>query len=289
MPTSMTAFARQQSQGEWGTLTCEIRSVNHRYLEMFFRLPEPLRECEMTMREQLREALGRGKVECTFRHQANEQLATDFSLNEVMLEKVLRTAEKVGAKISADPADVDALRVMQWPGVLEKADEDYSALQKATLALFKATIKDLIDARQREGDKLKELVCQRLDKMDVEVAKVKQAMPELVAAQNKRLRNTFEELKLDLDSGRLEQEMAVLAQKADVTEELDRLVTHINEERHILSGKGAIGRRLDFLMQELNREANTLSSKSIDTSVTNSAIELKVLIEQMREQIQNIE
>ncbi|WP_210397239.1 YicC/YloC family endoribonuclease [Motiliproteus sediminis] len=288
MTRSMTAFARQQSEHPWGTLVWEIRSVNHRYLEPHLRLPESFRELEGTVRERLRSKLQRGKVECTLRFQPAEQQSGDLSVNTALVAQLKTAAEQVAAMLS-NPASINPLELLRWPGVLSEPSIDMKALLAAALQTFDTAVDELIDSRAREGQELAALINQRLDAIDAVVVQVRGRMPEILQRQRDNLQARLNEIQGELDPGRVEQELVLLAQKADVDEELDRLHTHVNEVRRVLGQSGAVGRRLDFLMQELNREANTLSSKSVVADTTQCAVELKVLIEQMREQIQNIE
>jgi uncharacterized protein (TIGR00255 family) len=284
----MTAFARQDTQGDWGTLTCEIRTVNHRYLEPSFRLPEALRELENAFREQLRNQLKRGKVDVSMRLQTAENAAQNFEVSDDMARAVNEAANHVN-RILDNPAHINALDVLRWPGVLSVKELDYSPARDAAAELFERTVADLVTVREREGERLRPLFEDRLETMGQRVEEVRELMPELVKAQEQQLRDRFEKARVELDPERVAQEMVMLAQKSDVAEELDRLDAHISEVSDTLTSGDAIGRRLDFLMQELNREANTLSSKSIDARVTRVAVDLKVLIEQMREQVQNLE
>jgi len=288
MIRSMTAFAREAAQGDWGTLTWEIRSVNHRYLEPHFRLPENLREIEPALREGLRKHLHRGKVECTLKWQSLEQSGQGFNLNVDLVKDINQAANQVN-RILDNPAHLNALELLQWPGVMKTAEVDAAPLKKAALESFDTALKSLVDARAREGEQLEPLFEQRLKAIDDIVLEVREKLPEILQKQRENLISRFEDAKIDLEPERVEQEMVMLAQKSDVDEELDRLDAHVKEVRSVLSKKGAIGRRLDFLMQELNREANTLSSKSIVTDTTKAAVDLKVLIEQIREQVQNVE
>ncbi|OMH28092.1 YicC/YloC family endoribonuclease [Motiliproteus sp. MSK22-1] len=288
MTRSMTAFARQQSEHSWGTLIWEIRSVNHRYLEPMLRLPESFRELEGGLRETLRKRLQRGKVDCTLRFSPSERTDAQLSVN-LELATQLRDAAQQVTNLLADPAPLDPLDVLRWPGVLAETQVDMKAVQKEALTLFDQAIAELIENRQREGLELEQLVNQRLDAISEVVIQVRAKLPEILTKQRENILNRLEEAKVELDPNRVEQELVLLAQKADVDEELDRLDTHVTEVQRVLKQKGPVGRRLDFLMQELNREANTLSSKSIVAETTQCAVELKVLIEQMREQIQNIE
>ena len=288
MIRSMTAFARQDTQEDWGTLTCEVRTVNHRYLEPSFRLPEALRELENSFREQLRKQLRRGKVDVAMRLQTTETSSQGFEIDEDVARAVNEAANHVN-KMLDNPAHISALDILKWPGVLASTEQDFGPAIKAAGELFERTVSELVLVREREGERLRPLFEDRLVTMGKLVADVRERMPELLRAQEEHLKNRFEQAKIEIDSDRIAQEMVMLAQKSDVAEELDRLDAHITEVSETLQSDDAIGRRLDFLMQELNREANTLSSKSIDARVTRAAVDLKVLIEQMREQVQNLE
>jgi len=288
MIRSMTAFARKDVQGDWGTLTCEIRTVNHRYLEPSFRLPEAFRELENRFREELRSQLKRGKVDVSMRLQSAEKGSQGFEISEEVAQAVNEAANHIN-RILDNPAHINALDVLRWPGVLSVPEQDYGPAKDAAVSLFEQTVTELASVREREGERLRPLFEDRLKTMSDLVADVRKRMPELLEAQEKTLRQRFEKARVELDSERVAQEMVMLAQKSDVAEELDRLDAHVSEVSDTLKSEDAIGRRLDFLMQELNREANTLSSKSIDAGVTRIAVDLKVLIEQMREQVQNLE
>ena len=290
MTSSMTAFARVQVQEDWGSLVWEIRSVNHRYLEPHFRLPEQMREVEPGLREILRKQLSRGKIECGLRYQLAES-EQELNLNPSVLEKLKSALSEVNSLLSGDVivSPVNPLEVLQWPGVQATEETDIAVVHKAALKAFGDAINELKNMRQREGMELEKFINARLDGIVEEVSNLRQVLPEILDAQRQKILDRLEEAKAELNPERLEQEMIILAQKMDVDEELDRLEAHVSEVKRTLSGKGAIGRRLDFLMQELNREANTLSSKSINAGLTQTAVNLKVLIEQMREQIQNIE
>ncbi|WP_322002241.1 YicC/YloC family endoribonuclease [Marinobacter alexandrii] len=288
MIRSMTAFARKDVQGDWGTLTCEVRTVNHRYLEPSFRLPEAFRELENPFREELRRQLKRGKVDVSMRLQSADKTSQSFEINDDMAKAVNEAANHVN-RILDNPAHISALDILRWPGVLSVPEQDYGPARDAGKALFEDTVRELVSVREREGERLRPLFDDRLATMNRLVTEVRALMPDLLVAQEENLRSRFEKAGIELEPERVAQEMVMLAQKSDVAEELDRLDAHISEVTDTLKGDDAIGRRLDFLMQELNREANTLSSKSIDARVTRSAVDLKVLIEQMREQVQNIE
>jgi uncharacterized protein (TIGR00255 family) len=285
---SMTAFSRFEVKGDWGNAVWEIRSVNQRFLETYFRLPEQLRGIESVLRERFRKSLNRGKVECNLRFNPKANAQSASTLNKALAEELLEHAHQINVLAGRDNS-VNPLEVMRWPGVMENKESDMSTIQSDILAGFNNALSEFIEARESEGVNLKVLIEQRLDGIVVETQKVSAHMPEVIAWQRKRIMDKFTDAKIDLDSTRVEQELVLLAQKMDVEEELDRLACHIKETRNILKKGGAQGRRLDFMMQEFNREANTLGSKSINTDITASAVELKVLIEQMREQIANIE
>ncbi|MDX1537662.1 YicC/YloC family endoribonuclease [Arsukibacterium sp.] len=283
---SMTAFARHETKASWGTAQWEIRSVNQRYLESYFRLPEQFRGLESLLRDKLRNSLQRGKIEVNLRYHAN-QAAGELTLNEVFAEQLLQKAQQLLQK--TPQAQLNIADILRWPGVMETPTEDLDARQGELLAGFDAALQDFLAGRGREGEAIEQMIQQRLTAIGEQVAFVRTHLPQAMQWQRDRIVNRLNDIKADIEQGRLEQEMAFLASKSDVAEELDRLDAHIKETRHTLKKGGACGRRLDFMMQEFNREANTLSSKAISTEITNAAVELKVLIEQMREQIQNVE
>ncbi|WP_079203871.1 YicC/YloC family endoribonuclease [Pseudomonas sp. CC6-YY-74] len=284
---SMTAFARAEQAGTNGTLTWELRSVNHRYLEPHLRLPDAFRDLESAVREALRNGLSRGKVECTLRI-AEDSAGKPLQVDRERAAQLVAAAESVASLIK-HPAPLNPLEILSWPGVLVADAADPQALNKAALSLFKQALDELKQSRSREGSDLAKLLNERLDSIDGEVAALRELVPQMLAIQRQKILDRSAELQAELDPQRLEQELVILAQKSDVAEELDRLSTHVSEVRRVLKTGGAAGRRLDFLMQELNREANTLGSKAFDTRSTQAAVNLKVLIEQMREQVQNIE
>ncbi len=284
---SMTAFSRHELKGDWGNAVWEIRSVNQRFLETYFRLPEQFRGIEPVLRERFRKQLNRGKVECNLRFNANAANKSELTLNEKLALQLLQHANWINEQTLN--SQINPFEVMRWPGVMETEESDMSVIQSELLAGFDIALKDFINARASEGENLTVMIEQRLDAITLEAEKVQTQMPEIIEWQRNRIIEKFTDAKIDLDSGRVEQELVLLAQKMDVAEELDRLNSHVSETKKILKKGGAQGRRLDFMMQEFNREANTLGSKSINTDVTASAVELKVLIEQMREQIANIE
>ncbi|EGQ8495971.1 YicC family protein [Vibrio alginolyticus] len=285
---SMTAYARKEVKGDWGSAVWEIRSVNQRYLETYFRIPEQFRGLEPVLRERFRKRLARGKVECNLRFEANPAAKGELSINEALASQVIKAAEQV-MHMTGELSRINPFQVMQWPGVMETPEQDMDAVNKVLLEAFDGAMDEFIEARAREGENMKALIEQRLEAITSEVVKVRARMPEILEWQRERLFSKFEDAKVELDPSRVEQELILLAQKSDVAEELDRLDSHVKETTNILKKGGAVGRRLDFMMQEFNRESNTLASKSISTDITASGVELKVLIEQMREQIQNIE
>jgi uncharacterized protein (TIGR00255 family) len=284
---SMTAFARGEQAGDHGTLSWEIRSVNHRYLEPHLRLPEAFRDLEGTVREALRKGLSRGKVECTLRF-SEDTAGRSMQVDSERASQLIAAAESVAALIK-QPAPLNPLEILSWPGVLVGDSTDPQALNNAALQLFHSALAELKNGRQREGEELARLINERLDAITEETATLRSQVPQMLTAQRQKVLDRCAEMRVELEPQRLEQEMVMLAQKSDVAEELDRLTTHVSEVRRVLKSGGAAGRRLDFLMQELNREANTLGSKAFDTRSTQAAVSLKVLIEQMREQVQNIE
>ncbi len=288
MPLSMTGFARREVQFPWGTLSCEVRSVNHRYLEPSFRMPEVLRRVEPSLREFLRKNLARGKVEINIYLKTDTAEQSEIALNEAYCEQVMGLAHQIKNKIDS-PAPINPLEVLRWPGVIQNAEIPPDVLMEATESLFLDTLEQLIENRQREGEELAKVIEQRLAGIKENVFQVRSLLPKLLEQHQQKLTAKLETLAVEVEPERLAQEMVFIAQKSDVAEELDRLEAHVLEVARTLKKKEPIGRRLDFLMQELNREANTLSSKSISTDTTRVAVDLKVLIEQMREQIQNIE
>ena len=287
MPRSMTAFARNTTDFPWGSVTCELRSVNHRFLETGFRLPETLRQVEMSLREIARKKLSRGKVDCSIQLAFNSTDAT-VSADLTLAKQYIELAQQLAVQID-NPAAISPLDIMRWPGVLKEQDVESEHLQTAAIETFKLTVSQLLEGRQREGDKLADMIEQRLVGIQEQTTIVRENLPDILAHQRTRLEEKMADMKSQLDESRLEQEMVIIANRTDVDEELDRLDVHIAEIRHVLQSSDSIGRRLDFLMQELNREANTLGSKSIAGVTTQASVELKVLIEQMREQVQNLE
>jgi len=288
MIRSMTAFARQEADTEAGTLSWEIRSLNHRYLELGVRLPEELRSMEAAVRERAGKRLGRGKVECTCRYRPQVTGAVPVDLDQDNLGRLLAACEAVSARLP-ESVPLSPIELLRWPGVVREDMLDTGPLVKTSLALFEQTLDELVAAREREGAQIRELLLQRCSAMDELVVKARALLPEIRAALRAKLEARLAELDTPAEPGRLEQELVLQIQKIDVDEELDRLRSHIGEMRRVLDREEPVGRRLDFLMQELNREANTLGSKSVAVDTTGISVELKVLIEQMREQVQNVE
>ena len=285
---SMTAFARQEQQTEQGNLIWEIRSVNHRYSELSLRLDERFHVLEMPIRKLFSEQLGRGKVDAVLRYKAPENQSTNLDIDQTLAQSVVKQCEFISG-FADQAAPINPVRILQWPGVIKAESLDQVALNASVMSALLLAVNELIVSRETEGAALHKMVEQRCNDIDAIAKAIRERMPTILAEHQQRLKDRVAELAVDLDPERLEQEMVLLAQKNDVAEELDRLESHVVEVRCVLQRDEPVGRRLDFLMQELNREANTLGSKSINSETTNHSVELKVLIEQMREQIQNIE
>lgn len=285
---SMTAFARQEATETWGVLTLELRSVNHRYLDVSFRLPEELRALEGKLREQIQKRLSRGKIDCQVRYQPAQQTSGEIKLDLELVAQLASAADQVRSCFP-EQRPVSALEVMRWPGVMQMPEVDAEVLHATTMKLLDEALSEMLQSREREGQNLNKVIAQRCDGIAKIVVQMRELIPEIKQSWRERLVARLEEIKANIDETRLEQEMVFMAQKIDVEEELDRLETHVEEVRRVLTQAKPVGRRLDFLMQELNREANTLGSKSIDARTGSATVDLKVLIEQMREQVQNIE
>jgi uncharacterized protein (TIGR00255 family) len=288
MIASMTGFARHERTGPFGTLVCEIRSVNHRYLDATLRLPDSCRALETELRQSLARDLKRGKVDCTLQQRAPQGDAVGLDIDQAALERLLARLRQLNSALG-QTAPVDPIELLRWPGVLREPENNSEQLQQAVRDLFARTLADLAGARAREGVRLAALIEARCAALAEMVTALRTRLPEAQARIGQRFTERVLELKAQVDPDRIEQEIALLLQRFDVAEELDRLTGHIEETRRTLTGTEPAGRRLDFLMQEFNREANTLSSKSQDLETTRTAVEMKVLIEQMREQVQNIE
>ena len=288
MLNSMTGFAREVAELPFGTLTCELRAVNHRYLDVQFRLPEELRPKEVEFRRQIAAAVKRGKVECSLHlrraFHASDELKLDQQLVRQISARIAELSDLLPETRALDPIDV-----LRWPGVIQEPEIDTEPLFTSTSELLAATLSALGEMRSSEGGRIADMLETRCAEIIDIAASVKKRMPEVMDTVRSKQRERIDNLNIDADPARLETELALIAQKLDIDEELDRLVSHISEIRAVLGKGEPVGRRLDFLMQELNREANTLGSKSSDTETTKAAVDLKVLIEQMREQIQNVE
>ncbi len=288
MICSMTAFARRELRGNFGLLMCEIRSVNHRYLEPTLRLSDIVRELEMPLREKLRQQLSRGKLEVWIKHETVDNDVAHIRINHDLAARLVAAASEID-HMTRHAAPLNAADILRMPGVVCTLEANQQDVATAALELFDATLADFIAMRQREGFALATMINARLEALVTECDTVAERMPLIIEHFRQRLISRLQDIKAELNAERLEQEMVLFAHKIDVAEELDRLTAHIAEIRRVLKQGGAVGRKLDFLMQELNREANTLGSKSVSADSSLSSVELKVLIEQMREQIQNIE
>ena len=285
---SMTGFARESVETALGTLTWEIRAVNHRYLDVQFKLPEDLRPKEQDFRQQVSAILGRGKVECSlyFRRAMDQQ--TEMQIDMALVELLGTRIAELSVTLPATAA-VNPIEILRWPGVMKSPEIDAEPLFEHASTLLDAALQSIAGMRLSEGSRIAEMLKSRVAEIEVIATSVRKRMPEVLTASRVKQQERLNKLDIEADPTRLEIELALIAQKIDVEEELDRLESHLVEIRDALIDEKAVGRRLDFLMQELNREANTLGSKSADTETTKAAVDLKVLIEQMREQIQNVE
>ena len=292
MIRSMTAFARVQQSNEAGSITWELRSVNHRYLEPGIKLPDEFRQLEPEIRKLLGQHLTRGKIDLSLRYKIDQQLSSKINVNEKIVRS-LREVEQQVLNIVHEGSKLSVSDILSWPGVISEGERDMSALLQLSTRCLEAAIEQLQQSREAEGSALEEMIRSRCQQVSDIVAEVRKQRPQMVAALRDKwtaaLDEKLQQWREAANENRLEQELVMLAQKLDVEEELDRLDTHIAEVLKVLDRDEAVGRRLDFLMQELNREANTLGSKSQDAVTTQQAVDLKVLIEQMREQVQNIE
>lgn len=294
MTQSMTAFARNESTLDEITISLELRSVNNRYLDISIRAPEEVREAEQKLRTLLSNKLSRGKVELNIRTKNNlatdstNENPTEIQLNMDLVEQLSKASHTITQHIS-NAETINPLEILNWPGVIQAKKINAKELQQSVINCLDEALEEFIETRKREGDKLAAMLIQRCDEMEKIRIEVDKLIPEILETRKQKIRDRLAEFEVEHDENRLEQEMVLLAQKMDITEELDRLGAHLSEVRNVLSSAKPVGRRLDFLMQELNREANTLGSKSVDTASTRASVDLKVLIEQMREQVQNIE
>ena len=288
MTCSMTGFARGQARGQFGTLTWELRSVNHRYLDVSLRLPDELRSLEPDCRERIVKLVRRGKCDAQLRFESVTDARAQLEVDESRARAVAEAAECISGLLHPAAA-VGALDLLRWPGVVQEKPADAGALAPEVLRLLDKALHALDDMRRREGSRIDDMLRERATRINAIVAEIRTQSAGIHAQLRSKLLGRFEELRLNVDPQRLEQELVLQLQRLDVAEELDRLDSHVRELQSALAGGGTVGRKLDFLMQEFNREANTLGSKCQDAGVTQRVIELKVLIEQMREQIQNIE
>lgn len=288
MIRSMTAFSHQESIAENGKLNWEIRTVNHRYLDISIRLPEEFRAQENTYRQLIQSKLQRGKLEASLRYTAGSSEETAIVVNEPLARALIIACRQIET-ITDSPDPLKAVDILRWPGVTQDTPPDLESLAAQSKALLINTLDDLVATREREGTRLAEFIDQRCDQIAEITVRIRKRRPEIIKGIREKINQRVEDLDITPDNNRLEQELVILAQRLDVDEELDRLMAHLDEITNVLERNEPIGRRLDFLMQELNREANTLASKSNDAETTQAAVDLKVLIEQMREQIQNIE
>jgi uncharacterized protein (TIGR00255 family) len=284
----MTGFARQSTETELGTLTWELRSVNHRYLDIQFKIPDELRPREAEFRQQVAALLKRGKVECALHLKRSGAVSQQLELDIELIELIGHRIDDLKVKLN-DIGHVDPIDLLRWPGVIRQPDVDIGPLFEHATAALDLALDALTTMRRSEGERIGTMIASRCDDIDALAKGVSERMPSVLEAARQKQRDRLEKLDVDADPGRLEVELALIAQKLDVDEELDRLQSHVTEIRDVLTSDEPVGRRLDFLMQELNREANTLGSKSGDTGTTRAAVDLKVLIEQIREQIQNVE
>ena len=289
MLKSMTAYGRKEATGEWGTLTWEIRSVNHRYLDVSLRMPEELRAIEPEVRELLAERLKRGKLEVGLRLRGNDEVPGELQIRHDLARQVIDACQNLIDNEMRSHAPVDPMDVLRWPGVVGLPEPDYKPVQQAALDLLGDALTDFIDSRSREGEKIAGMLTRRCDEITDIVAQVRERRPQVLEKLREKWAARISEIDVQVDPQRLEQEVVFAAQKLDVDEELDRLDAHVAELHNVLKRKEPVGRRLDFLIQEFNREANTLGSKSADAQTTGLSVDLKVLIEQMREQVQNVE
>ncbi len=288
MLKSMTAFARTEQQYEFGALSWEVRSVNHRYLDVSLRLPEDLRGLEQTLREIVSSKLKRGKVDGILRYKPDAGVVAPVVVDKDIADKVVQACQEIDDLLDTS-STVDPLNILRWPGVIKETEKNVTPIEKAAIEQLQTTLTELVATREREGERIAEMLNQRCTKIESLVAEVVERRPQVMASIRSKIDTRLSDLQIKVDQDRLEQELVLVTQRMDVEEELDRLGAHIAEIRDVLGRDVPVGRRLDFLMQELNREANTLSSKSADAETTRSAVDLKVLIEQMREQIQNLE
>lgn len=288
MIRSMTAFARVEDREPWGKLAWELRTLNHRYLEIYLRLPEELRSLETPARELAGRRLVRGKLEATLRFEPSQQSATELRVNTQLAKAVAEAAQSL-APLLGRPAALSAFELLRWPGVTDLPETDMEPVRRRALGLFEEGLEGIVETRLREGRQIQAALHRRCDAIETQITRARERAPEVLAKARARWLSRLHELRSELDGNRIEQEIVLLANKLDIAEELDRMSLHVQEVRRVLQEQQPVGRRLDFLLQELNREANTLGAKSADVETTQAAVEMKVLIEQLREQVQNVE
>lgn len=288
MIASMTGYGRSATQQEWGQAIWELRSVNHRYLDLSFKMPDNFREWEQEWRSLANNYIHRGKVECHLTFIPSEQSAPILQLNTSLVQALLKASHSLSAYKEITPK-IKPMELLRWPDVLIVSRGDTSALKAPLGALLEAALAEISQNRQREGKQLQHFLRIKLTQVLEQVTMIKERLPLCIKLQKEKLLQKLNDLQTSFEEARLEQEMLYFVQRIDVEEEVERLATHTKEVEHTLNGKGAVGRRLDFLMQEMNREANTVGAKAQDKEITKAAISLKVMIEQMREQIQNVE
>lgn len=288
MIRSMTGFARRERQEPWGTLVCELRTVNHRYLEISLRLPDDLKALDNDIRQTITAALRRGKIDANLYLKSTTGSTQSLEIDTTLLDTLVARLDEVRGRVPS-ATQVSALDLLRWPGVIREGNVDNKPILTAALEVLKEALAELNDTRHREGQRIRELLLNRCIAMRAQVQNVRERLPEISQRLRERIVERISQLGVTPDPERLEQELVLYAHKMDVDEEMDRLTGHLDEVTSVLDSSEPAGRRLDFLMQELNREANTLSSKSQDVETTRAAVDMKVIIEQMREQIQNVE
>ena len=287
MIASMTGYAFQEFQKSWGTLSWELRSVNHRFLDLNLKLPESFKFLDPDIKSFLKKRVSRGKIEIILRLNLLNNISEEISIDEQMLDNLIQSIHHIKTKTQCD--GINPLEILKYPGIIKENKQNIDELTSDINDSLSQALNSFLENRKAEGQKIKDSLIEKLSKIELETQKINKAVPEIIEAQKQKIKIRLEELNLKLDEDRIEQEIVLLAQKIDIQEELDRLGFHVSEAKNILNKGGLTGRKLDFLMQEFNRESNTIASKSINKDVTKSAVELKVLIEQIREQIQNLE
>lgn len=288
MVSSMTAYASLDAHTDWGTIIWEIRSVNHKFFDVHFKLPEEIKDQEIYFREKIKDHVARGRVDCLLTIKFNEALTNNIIINEILLNNLLSCAQKINEKIQ-NPAAISSIDLLRFPGIMLSEEADLPQIKNFAKESFEKLLDKFLKVRNKEGEDLAKILFSKLEKIENALSQIKGNSENIVKIQKEKLLTKVKDLKINCDNDRLEQELLFFANKIDVEEEIDRLSVHLNTAKSALKREKIIGRRLDFLMQEMNREANTLASKSVDSLSSNVAVELKVLIEQIREQVCNIE